>query len=317
MWQERQAKLLRSELGTVLAPLSDVSGLYDLLEEPLVKTRRGLSIESAHDRPWPLLPLMVCEAISGHYENVLPAAAALQLFMAAGDVFDDIEDADSPESLSSRYGSAMATNVATTLLILGENAIVRLKGKGVKDYIIVRIMDTINSYYTTVCAGQHLDLSLTSKISISEDIYIKVSDMKSAAQIQCACHIGALLATNNEELIDTFAEFGHNLGIAAQITNDIHGIICGNDIVKRKITLPVIFAIAQTNGKTSNYLKSAFNQYPKSMADPMTIRDFLFRSGAIHYAMIKKEFYKQRALDILFEAKEAGANVERLNLFLE
>ena len=317
MWQERQAEILRDEIEALLAPLSDVADLYALVKEPLTKARRGLATDTAHSRPWPLLSLMVCEAICGYYEHALPAAAAFELLKAAAEVFDDIEDADSSESLSAKYGSAVATNVATTLLILAEKAITRLKERGIEDGVIVRIMDVVNSYYTTACAGQHLDLSLNSEMSVSEDTYFRVTGMKSASQIECACHIGALLAKTKQELVDLFTKFGHDLGVASQITNDIQGVIQGSDIAKRTITLPVIYALTQTDGEIRNQFESAFSKQSESKPDPVRIKDLLFRTGAIHYATIKMEFYKQRALDILSEAERMGARVKRLKLFLE
>ncbi|MFB0523214.1 MAG: polyprenyl synthetase family protein [Candidatus Bathyarchaeia archaeon] len=317
MWQDRQAELLREEIAVFFAPLSDAPGLCDLVKEPLTKARRGLAPETMHDRPWALLPLIVCESICGHYEHALPAAAALQLLMAAGDVFDDIEDADSSESLSVRYGSAVAISVATTLLILAEKAITRLKGRNVEDYVIVRMMDAINSHYTTACAGQYLDLCLATRIAVSEDMYLRVIGMKSASQVECACYVGALLANANQKLIDTFAKFGYNLGMAAQITNDIQGITRGSDILKHKITLPVIYALAQTDSQIRNQLQRAFGEQPETMPDHTSIKDLLFRSGAIHYATVKLEFYKQQALALLSKAEKAGASVERLKLFLE
>ena len=42
MWQERQAELLRDEIEAVLAPLSDVVSLHDLVKEPLVKPSQSL-----------------------------------------------------------------------------------------------------------------------------------------------------------------------------------------------------------------------------------------------------------------------------------
>jgi geranylgeranyl pyrophosphate synthase len=316
MWQERQAEKLRDEIETLLVPLSDAAGLYHLVKEPLTKARRGLA-GSVHARQWPLIPLIVCEAISGHYEQALPAAAALQFLMAAGDVFDDIEDADSVESLSARYGSAVATNVATTLLILAERAITRLEARGVDSRVTVRVMDVVNSLYTNACAGQHLDLSLTSESAPSEDMYLQVTEMKSASQVECACHIGAVLATANQELIDRFAAFGRDLGMAAQIANDIQGTTRGGDLVRRKITLPLIYALAQTDGDVRSQLELTFSRRSGPQTDPTEAKDLLFRTGAVHYATVKMEFYKQRALDILAEAEQAGASVERLKLFLE
>jgi geranylgeranyl pyrophosphate synthase len=317
MWQKRQAELLKDEIGAILAPLSGAGGLYELVREPLTKARRGLAAESAYDRPWPLLPLIVCEAICGRYEHALPAAAAVQFFKAAGDVFDDVEDADSSESLSARYGPAIAINVANTLITAAEAAITRLKGRGVADCTIVRVMDVVNSYCTTACAGQHLDLSLASETAVSEDLYLKVAGMKSASQVECACHIGALLATENQELINTFTIFGHNLGMAAQITNDIQGITRGSDVLKHKITLPVIYALTQAEGETRNKLETMFGQQSATVPNPTQIKDLLFSSGAIHFATVKMEFYKQRALDTLSEVERYEARVERLKPFFE
>jgi geranylgeranyl pyrophosphate synthase len=193
---------------------------------------------------------------------------------------------------------------------------VRLNARGVEDHIIVQVIDLVNSYSTTGCAGQHLDLSFNSEIGISENAYFDIISMKSAAQIECACHIGAFLATSNEELIKAFVVFGHNLGMAAQITNDIQGVLRKSDIIKRKITLPVIFALAQTEGEVRYQLELAFDKQSESIPNTTKIRDLLFHCGAIHYATVKMEFYRQRALDILAEIEKAGARVERLKLFL-
>ena len=140
--------------------MSNSTGLASLVKETLAISAWGLDSESDKGRPWPLLPLIVCEAISGHFEHALPAAAALQFLKAAAEVFDDIEDADSSGSLAARYGNAVATNTATTLLILAEKTITRLIDKGVKERLVVQVMESVNSDYTIACAGQHLDLSL-------------------------------------------------------------------------------------------------------------------------------------------------------------
>lgn len=317
MLHERQAELLGEEIEAALASLCDVPGLYDLVKNPLAEAGRELAINSERGRHWPLLPLMVCEAISGDYGRALPAAAALQLLRTAADIFDDIEDADSSESLSVRHGFAIAVNVATTLVIVAERAIVRLETKGVEPCVIVRTMDVVNAFHTAACAGQHLDISLTAEAGNSEDMYLKVIGMKSAYATECACHIGALLANANQKLVDTFSVFGRNLGMASQIANDIQGIALGTDIIKRKITLPVIFALGQADGGARGRLEGIFLERTVATCDPAPIRDLLFRTGAIHYATVKMEFYKQLASGALSEAAGAGVGVEGLKLFLE
>jgi len=314
MLREGLAKLLRSEIETLFAPLSDTAGLYEMVKEPL----RKISQDLVHDRAWFLLPLIVSDAICGRWEYALPAGAGLELLKAAAEVFDDIEDADSNESLSAKYGNALANNAASTLLILAERAFTRLKSWGIDSDIVVSLIDTVNSYYTTACLGQHLDLSLTPEEAASEDVYLRVIGMKSASAVECACYTGALLAGANQELIQSFAIFGHNLGMASQIANDIKDVRYLSNIKKRKITLPVIYALAQTNGTTHNLLKMAFYKpTSESVYVPEQIRDLLFSTGAIQYAMIKMELYKQQATDILVRLDCAGIKIEQLQQFLE
>jgi len=267
-WKERQAEFLRDEVETILAFLSGTVGLYDIVREGVTQGRRSLSGEGAYDRSWSLLPMIVCEALCGDYRHALPVAAALRLLTAAAEVFDDIEDADSSSSLSARYGAPLATNAATTLLILAERAIARLKTRGVEDSIIVRVMDSVNSFYTAACAGQHLDLSLTSEMAVSEESYLRIAGMKSASTAECACYIGALLANANSELVDILGKFGHNLGMASQIANDIQGITVGNDIVKGKTTLPIIYALAQADQETCDQLKIPLSRQSETTPDP-------------------------------------------------
>ena len=111
--------------------------------------------------------------------------------------------------------------------------------------------------------------------------------------------------------------FASRTAKAGKSHNDIHGITHESDIVKRKITLPVIYALAQTDGEIRNHLESVFRKQSEVVPDARQIRDLLFRVGAVHYATVKREFYKQLALDILSEAEREGARVERLKPFLE
>jgi geranylgeranyl pyrophosphate synthase len=317
MWQERLLRLLRDEIEAIIAPLSEIAGFSDLIKQSLIHSGQESGSVSIKHELWSLLPLIVYEAISGQYKRALAVAAALQLMKNAAEVLDDIEDADSSTSLSTKYGSAIATNAATTLIILAEKMIARLKKYRVKDQTIIRVMDTINSFYTTTCIGQHLDLSLAPGEEISEDKYLKITYMKSASTAECACCVGALLANPEQKLIKIFSTFGCNLGMASQLANDIQGVLQGSDIIKRKITLPVIFALNQADSHRRNTLKLAFDDSTETIPDITQIKNLLFHTGAINYTTVKMEFYKQLAQDNLADAERGGAKIERLKLFVK
>jgi geranylgeranyl pyrophosphate synthase len=316
MLHQRPAELLKEEIKDILSSLKEAAGLGEILEETLDQSPPKTDGLSDGEVSWALLPLWVCEAISGRFEQAIPVAASLQLLRAAAEVFDDLEDADSSHSLAIKYGPALAINTASTLLILAEKAIPRLKAKGVDNKTIIRVMDIINSYCTTACTGQYLDLSVPPE-KLSEDDYFKIACMKSAWAIECACHTGALLAGAKQELIDKMTKFGYNLGIMAQIANDLEGIKDCIDIQRRRLTLPAIYALAQTEGEHHKELELAFVEAPTSKSEPARIRELLFKTGAVYYTKLKIEIYKQAAQKTLLEAEKCGANIEHLKLFLE
>ena len=316
MWRKRLLELLKGEIEEVLSDLSDEKELPQLLREPLSETRRGLAPGMESDRPWPLLPLLVSEAVCNESDRALPVAAAMQFFLGAADVFDDIEDADSPDSLYAKYGLAIATSIASTLLILGELSLSRLAYRGFNANNVVRTMESVNSSYVMACAGQYLDLNENTRLSQSEEMYLKIINMKTASQVKCACYLGAFLAGAKQELIDNFSLFGYNLGMASQIGNDIQGIIKGTDIIKRKVTLPVIYALSLPDNTIRNQLKQVFQKQDIPVYDFEPVKKLLLHSGAIHYATLRMDIYKLTALDVLGDIKTAGVNVEKLKLFL-
>lgn len=315
-WRKKQSDLNR-EIEILLDSLSEESDLHNLAREALVKAATKPTTSENTVNIWPLLPLSICEAISGDYGQVLPLAAAFQFFYAAGDVFDDIEDADFSEYKLNKHNIAIAVNVATTLLILAEKAITRLKARNVTDDMITRTTDIINSYYTVSCMGQHLDLSSNMNNIITEEEYLKIVNMKSAHQIECGCYLGALLASNNQKLADMFASFGNNLGMAAQIVNDVRGITNKRDIINRNLSLPIIFALSHTTGNTHVQLEKFFFEHNNGPIDANQIKAYLFTSGAVQYSVIKIGIYKQQALDILHEIEKDGVQTEQLKRFLE
>src|SRR5208283_1949648 len=105
--------ILRGEVEILLASLADNTRFCDLVKEALNKTHPNLTKDTAQYKPWPLLPLLVCDAICGSWKQALPATAALPLMKAAANVFDDIEDADNAESVPAKYGIALASNAAS------------------------------------------------------------------------------------------------------------------------------------------------------------------------------------------------------------
>jgi geranylgeranyl pyrophosphate synthase len=106
--------------------------------------------------------------------------------------------------------------------------------------------------------------------------------------------------------------------MAFQIANDIKGVNCLKDIKKRKITLPIIYALAQTDGQIHSQLEITFAKHASGpVPDPEKIKTLLFSTGSIQYATIKMELYKQRSKNILVDLERAGMKMKQLQKFME
>ncbi len=262
------------------------------------------------------MPVAVCRSMSGDCQPAITLSAALKMLKTAGEVLDDVEDGDSPTSLSARYGMATAANSATTCIMLAETALTRLAQLGVEDSVVLRITDTVNSYYTRACVGQHVDLSISPKTRISKDRY-KMISAKTLAPVECACVTGALLASGDETIIALFRKLGTDLGMACQLANDIQGIISGVDIENRKITLPVIYALTLTEGAARRQINAAFARKGRTTLSNAEIKDCLFRCGALQLARVKMEYYKVQATRTLGRLRGAGVDTQYLNPYVE
>ena len=315
-WEKCQSQNLAAELRLALSSSPGERDWRELLEMPLTSIRRALAPTAAGDVPWHLLPLIVCDSICGDTAPAMPAAAAMQFMLAAGDMLDDVEDADSADSLAAKYGPALAVNAASALIILAEGAINQASAVSVA-HIAAEACHIFNTYYARACYGQHLELSTPPGGSVTEEEYLKMISLKSASQIECACHLGALLGGAGETLIEDYRAFGNNLGMAAQLANDALGIASGKDITRRKITLPVIFALKHSAAEIRTGLEAVYLGRSREEVDTEQVRAWLAQCGGIYYAAVQQELFTKKARETLAGIAARGISTDRFGIFFE
>src|SRR3970282_483834 len=92
-------------------------------------------------------------------------------------------------------------------------------------------------------------LSVLSRLAIY--LYCEMVGKKTASLIAASVQAGAMLATEDEAIVQAFHAFGWALGIAFQLNDDLLGIWGAeqatgkepSDLAKHKKTLPVIYAL--------------------------------------------------------------------------
>ena len=126
------------------------------------------------------------------------------------------------------------------------------------------ILKLISEMANIMSEGEVFQLTKCGDINLTEEEYLTIIEKKTAVLISAACAAGAILGSASPEKIDALSQFGKNMGMAFQITDDIldymakekeFGKSIGKDLEEGKITLPLIFALKQSTEEEKNKIK--------------------------------------------------------------
>src|SRR5690606_11072016 len=114
------------------------------------------------------------------------------------------------------------------------------------------ILRILSDAAAIIAQGEVMQLTTTGNIATTIDQYTEVIKAKTAALFAAACEVGPVIAGAPENQTRAMAEYGMNLGIAFQISDDALdyaadseqlGKTIGDDFREGKMTAPVIFAL--------------------------------------------------------------------------
>lgn len=151
-----------------------------------------------------------------------------------------------------------------------------------------------------VCEGELGQIAQRQNWQLSESEYIDIITEKSAALFSSCCLLGGLLAGASEAQIRSLADFGLNIGIAFQITDDLLDIIgdesktgktLGSDIDKNKLTLAVIHLLRALDEEEK---RAVINSYLLKPERDSVTSDNVIQEGGIsevlkHEACIERD----------------------------
>jgi geranylgeranyl diphosphate synthase type I len=257
----------------------------------------------------PLLGLLAYASIAGDYRAALPGAAAVELGHNFSLVHDDIEDGDRERrhrpTLWSIYGVAQAINAGDMLFSLSRVALHRLSDLGFSDAKVLRLMRLYDETCVALCEGQYIDIWTSEHDQdLSVELYFDMIGRKTAALIAGSIEAGALLATDDEDVVLRYRAFGWALGIAFQLNDDVLGIwgeeqSTGKeptDLARRKKTLPVIYALENAGPEDRDRLHELYLLPSPSAGEVAEIVRILERSGARDYTREQARRYRDEAL---------------------
>ncbi len=317
---------IETEMRTLLSGEPPVlRGMYSMMRYHMGwENQQGAPEHSpAGKRIRPLLALLTCQAAGANPVRALPAAAAVELLHNFSLIHDDIED----RSLTRRHrptvwswaGEAQAINTGDAMFVVAHLAMLRLRAINIPDARVLNALQVFDDTCIRLTEGQYLDMSFESRTDVTLDEYLLMISGKTAALLSASALLGALIA--GSEKLDAYRAFGYELGLAFQIEDDILGIwgeeaLTGKsatgDIITRKKTLPVLYALDQS-GPVADRLRAFYTRESPLTADEVpVVLALLDELNARDYAMAQGLSHAEAALSALDAAAGDAETIDLL-----
>ena len=251
----------------------------------------------------PILTLLMAKNYGAVSDVTQNSAVGLELLHTASLVHDDVVDESSERrgqaSVNASYDNKVAVLVGDYIL---STALLHVSFTGHQ-----RIIEYLAELGRTLAAGEILQLSNIQNQEISEDVYYQVIQQKTAALFEACAAIGAMSGGATEEEMQEAKQFGQYLGIMFQIRDDIFdyfdskeiGKPTGNDMTEGKLTLPVIYALNNTDFDAMHTLAKKVKSGTINADEIAVLVEFTKQNGGIEYAEQKMSEFSALCMEYI------------------
>ena len=157
----------------------------------------------------------------------------------------------------------------------------------------LRVLDILANASATIAEGEVLQLTAAQDLATDEAVYLQVVRGKTAALFAAACEVGGVIAGAPEAVVRALHDYGDCLGIAFQIADDLLdyggsaaalGKNVGDDFRERKVTLPVIKAVAKASAEERAFWVRVIEKGQQGEDDLAHAIGLMARHGAMQAA---------------------------------
>ena len=239
----------------------------------------------------PMFVLLSAKLCGDINEPAYRAASLVELLHTATLVHDDVVD-DSMERRG--FFSPYALWKAKANVLIGDYLLAKglLLSLDNNDYQILHILsDAVRK----MSEGELLQLEKARSLNLKEEVYYEIIRNKTASLLASACAAGAWASSQDEAITEKMRLFGETTGMAFQIKDDLFdyasenvGKPTGNDIKEKKLTLPLIYTLNNTDKETRRKIIYIVKNNNQDKEKVKWVIDKVTAIGGIAYATEKK-----------------------------
>lgn len=247
----------QDRLSVVLA--DDMAAVNRLIRErmasehaPRIPEVTAHLVEAGGKRLRPLLTLAAARMLGYAGDDHVKLAATVEFIHTATLLHDDVVD-ESQRRRGRPTANLLWDNKSSVLV--GDYLFARSFQLMVETGSL-RVLDILANASATIAEGEVLQLTAAQDLRTDESVYLQVIRGKTAALFAAATEVGGVIAGVDEGKIMALRDYGDALGIAFQIVDDmldyggsdaVIGKNTGDDFRERKLTLPLIKAVARSS----------------------------------------------------------------------
>ncbi|MEQ3711238.1 MAG: polyprenyl synthetase family protein [Tateyamaria sp.] len=152
---------------------------------------------------------------------------------------------------------------------------------------VLRILSDASA---TIAEGEVLQMTAAQDLATDEAVYLQVVRGKTAALFSAATEVGGVIAGADKTTVQALFDYGDALGVAFQIVDDLldyqgqssaTGKNVGDDFRERKLTLPVIKAVAKADAEERAFWSRTIEKGHQEESDLDHALNLLHRHGAL------------------------------------
>jgi len=177
----------------------------------------------------------------------------------------------------------------------------------------LRVLDILANASATIAEGEVLQLTASRDIATTEATYLQVVRGKTAALFSAATEVGGVIAGADDTVTRALYDYGDALGIAFQIADDlldfqgdssVTGKNVGDDFRERKLTLPLIKAIAGADAEERAFWQRTIEKGRQEEGDLDTAVALLAKHSALERTLEDAQGWAAKAHAALTKVPE-------------
>ncbi|NQY73999.1 MAG: polyprenyl synthetase family protein [Candidatus Margulisbacteria bacterium] len=258
------------DLDTLYAPIqTEMDDISTLIKEKIKKSQfqaindigsyLGESLGKQLRPALMVFSMLSFENSPAKIKHAIKIGAAIELIHMASLIHDDILDkADirhNKPTIVKKWGADIAIPMGVYLYSLSLELIA--------DTGNTDILHDVSRSVSAMCEGEIFQVDQRGNSLLSLEEYLGILERKTGALFSTSCRCGAILADQTVFIQDQMAQFGMNLGVLFQLTDDVLDIVDaeaslkkggGQDFQLGEMTLPIILMTKDMTSQEKNQM---------------------------------------------------------------